>query len=495
MLKETVQAAKVGALVVGVLVLAFFFYRAVDESSTRGDGYHVHATFADAQGLITKSRVTIAGISVGRIDSIRLEGGRARVDMIIDQGVELHDSASIRKVSASLLGEFLLAINPGVEGRVLVDGDAIPTVEVTPGMNDIMEDVGAIAHSVRSVAAQMERAFGTDESGRQMASALENLSEALRAVNDTIQTNQEVVNHTLSNIENITTDARPELREILSNLSDITAQLEDVIRQNRGDIDRGVGEVDDTVASIHRASERLEDVLDDLGEISERTAAGEGTIGRLTSDERLIDDVEDTIDGVSDFVGGITRLRTLVQLRSEYNFLANTFKNYFSVRIMPREGRYFLVELIDDPRGRTSFSSVQVRRSPPAVGEPEFYEEQRIETTEQFVFSLMVAQRIYFATFRFGILESSGGLGLDLNFFDDHLEINADIFQFGTSTFPRVRGRVSYEVVPTLYLVGGVDDVLNGRTTDFFLGAMLRFDDNDLPSLIPFLGGALGGAN
>lgn len=489
------QAAKVGALVVAALVAAFLLYRAVDETSTRGGGYRVYTLMDNAQGLITKSRVTIAGISVGRIDGIRLEGTQARIDIQIDEGVALFDDATIQRTSASLLGEYLLAITPGTTGRrQLVDGDRIGTVVETASMGEILNDVGAIASSVRAVAQQMERSFGSDEAGRQMTEALRNLSQALETVNEIIQTNQEVVNHTLENIERITNDARPELREILANISAITEEIRGVVDRNRADIDRGVGEVDDTVASIHRASDQLENVLADLGEITERTAAGEGTVGRLTSDDHLIDEVEASVDGLSDFIGGITRLRTIMELRSEYNFLSNSFKNYFTFRILPREGRFFYIQLVDDPRGRMDMQTVQVRRSPVAPGEPEFYEEQRITTSDSLLVSVMLAQRVYFATFRFGILESSGGLGLDLNFFDDALEVSAEIFQFADSQFPRLRFRVAYEILPTLFILGGADDVLNERTVDFFLGAMLRFDDQDLTSLLPIFGGAIGSA-
>lgn len=493
-MRDQLKAARVGALVVAALIAAFLVYRAVDESSSHSDGYAVCARFEDAQGLITKSRVTIAGITVGRIESIRLEGARARVDMTIDGDVPLYQDASIRRISSSLLGEYLLAIQPGTQTAPRIeDGECIQVVEETPGMGDIMTDVGAIASSVRSVAAQLERSFGTDEAGQQMASALRNLSEALEAVNRTIQANELVVDRTLQNIEGITSDARPRLEEILRNIAAVTAEIRDVLEANQADIDQGVGEVDDTIASIHRASEQLELVLADVGEITERTAAGEGTLGRLTTDEHLIDEVESSVDSISDLIGTIGRLRTIMELRSEYNFLANTFKNYFSIRLQPREGRYYLLQLIDDPRGRTTQRTVQVRRSPPADGEPEFYEETRVETTEQLVFTLMLAQRVYFATFRFGILESSGGLGLDLHFFDDRLEINADIFQFGYSQFPRVRVRVAFELVESLYILGGVDDFLNERTVDIFLGAMLRFDDIELAGLFPFIGGAVGG--
>jgi phospholipid/cholesterol/gamma-HCH transport system substrate-binding protein len=493
--RDRIQAAKVGALVLIALAAAFLLYRAVDERSAGGDGYRVYAMFDDASGLVTKSRVTVAGISVGRIDSIRLVEGRARVDLVINDDVAIFEDGTARRVSASLLGEYLMAISPGTDGmRQLVDGDEILVAENTPSMGDIMTDVGAIARSVRRVAAQLETTFGTDEGGRQMSEALRNLSEALEAVNRTIQANQYVVDRTLENIEGITSDARPRLEEILRNVEAISAEARRVLEANEEDIDDGIAEVDDTIASIHRASEELEDVLADIEEVTDRTARGEGTIGRLTSDDHLIDEVEGTVEGINDFVGGITRLRTIVGLRSEYNFLSNAFKNYFTFHIMPREGRYFFIQLIDDPRGRVDFITRQVRRSPPAPGEPEFYEEQIVETSQRLLFSLMVAQRVYFATFRFGILESSGGLGVDLDFFDDSLEFNAEIFQFSDSVNPRLRIRANYELVDTLFILAGVDDILNERTVDFFLGAMLRFDDQDLVSLLPFLGGAVGGA-
>src|SRR6185503_12307320 len=177
-MRDRVKAAKVGALVIAALVAAFVVWRLVDERSNTGEGYRVCARFENAHGLINKSRVTVAGIPIGYIDRIRLERSRARIDMVIENQVELHRDASVARRSASLLGEYLLAINPGsVDQPRLGDGDCITVVEETADTADIMRDVGAIASSLRRVAAQVERVFGTDEGGRQMQSALRNLTE------------------------------------------------------------------------------------------------------------------------------------------------------------------------------------------------------------------------------------------------------------------------------------------------------------------------------
>jgi phospholipid/cholesterol/gamma-HCH transport system substrate-binding protein len=523
---DRVKAAKVGALVIAAIVGALVVWRLVDERAGAQEGYQVYAYLNNAHGLITKSRVTVAGLPVGYLDSIELATitreelrcGRgperedddemvtvARVNVTMDDDVQLYEDATISRRSASLLGEFILAITPGTPGpdaEELEQGDRICNVVETSDTSDLIADLGAVARSVRRVAEQVERTFGTDEGGRQMQAALRNLTEALEAVNRTIQTNEQTVNNTLENIESITATAEPRLASILENVDRTTEDLRSIVEQNRDGLDEGVGEVGPTIASINRASQQLERVLEDVGEVTERTAAGEGTIGRLTSDETLVNDVEDTVEGINRLVGGFARLRTVVGLRSEYLFLANAFKNYIEIQISPREDSYFLIQIVDDPRGQTQFTTTQVRTSPPIEGEPSFYEEVRATTSESLLFSLQLAKRLYFMTFRFGILESSGGIGFDLHLFDDRLEVNADLFRFGDQVFPNLRVRINYEIVRTLYVLGGVDNILNADPSnpsnngaDFFLGAMLRYTDEDLVGLFPFLGGLAGGLN
>jgi phospholipid/cholesterol/gamma-HCH transport system substrate-binding protein len=491
-MRDSWKTAKVGLLVVGILGAAYAVFRFVDERSSGEGGYMVWAVFDDAQGLVPKSRVQIAGIQVGYIEDIRLWGARARVDIHVDQGVVLHEDAVVAKRSASILGEAMLAIHPGTQTEPEVeDGDQIAVAEDAPSTDDILRSVGQTAQSVQRVAYQMERAFGTEEGGQQMASALRNLSEALDAVNRTIQQNEAVITATLQNLEETTDVAGPQIVRILDNVETVTSDVREIIGQNREGFTEAGGQVSDTVASVNRAAHQLEEVLGDLEEITGRTAAGEGTVGRLTSDEHLIDEVEGVVEGVGDIVGGISRLQTIVELRSEYNLLANTFKNYVSLRLQPREDRYYLIQLIDDPRGLTTYTQTTVRRSPPPDGEPASYTETRVETTDSFRFSLQFAKRISFATFRFGVIESTGGVGVDVHLFDDDLEMNVDLFAFGDNTFPRLRTRVAYEIVSRLWILGGVDDALN-ESSDFFLGAMLRFNDEDLKSILPFVPASAG---
>ncbi|MCS6797911.1 MAG: MlaD family protein [Myxococcota bacterium] len=498
-MREPVRTARVGLLVVLALGATYAVWRFVDERAGGRAGYGVWAVFEDAQGLVPKSRVLVAGIQVGHIRDIRLWGRRARVDIHIDEGVPLRRDATVTRRTASLLGDAVLVIDPGDPREPLVgDGAQIRALEGTPSTDAILEGVADVTRSVQAVARQMERSFGTDEAGERMQAALRDLSEALAAINRTIQQNEEVIARTLANVERTTGAAGPALLAILEDVRAVTRDVRRIVEANREDWARAGGEVDETVASIRRASERLEQVLADVGEITGRTARGEGTLGRLTSDEGLADEVERVAESVGDVVEPLARLQTIVGLRSEYNFLSDTLKSYVSLRIAPREDRYYLLELINDPRGLTRFTQTVVRRSPPAEGEPPVQTETRVETTDAFRFSLMFAKRIHFATFRFGILESTGGVGMDVHLLDDDLELSLDAFAFGEQQYPRLRARLAYRLLERLWLLGGLDDVLNQRdslaapaSNDFFLGAMLRFDDEDLRAILPFVGGSV----
>ncbi|MDH5490815.1 MAG: MlaD family protein [Myxococcales bacterium] len=493
-MQDSTKSARVGLMVVLGVVATYFAFTYVDERGEGGDGYRVYALFEDAQGLVAKSRVVIAGIPVGHVDRISLEGNRARVDIQMNAGIELHDDASVALRMQSLLGEKSLVIHPGTglldeAGEPVVplleEGDRIPNAPDDPGMGDMLSQTNAILENIRAVTEQLQRSFGTDQAGRRMEEALASLAEALAAINRTIRTNEEIVHDTLTNIQSATDDATPRLARILENVEASTARIASMLERSQPDLEGAAGEVDDTLASIHRASEQLETVLADVQEVTDRTARGEGTVGRLTSDELLIDEVEGAAEGINELVGGITRLRTIMELRSEYNVLANSFKTYFSLRLQPREDRYYLFQLVDDPRGSIEETVTTVQRSGfPAAD----YTESRITRTRALRFSLMFAKRIGPATFRFGILESTGGLALDLHFLRDRLELQSEVFAVGEQAFPRLRVRAAFEIVSRLWVLGGIDDSLND-SRDAFLGLMLRFDDQDLKSILPFVGG------
>ena len=488
------QAAKVGAFVILAGAGIGLIYTTVSKDVGSGKTYSVHAYIKDATGLANHSRVTIAGIPVGTIDSIRLENGMARVDVKVRGDLPLYDNATAGKKSASLLGESVIVLTPGTDDRPrLHDGDKIGTVVEQATTDQIIDEVKQIADSIKLVADQLAASIGSQQGGTNIKDILQNLADATDALNKTIRENREYVNTSLKNIASITSNANPKVAEILENIRVVTEDVKQVMAANGMHGGTGAGALRETIDRLDHASKNLDSALGHADNIAGRIDRGEGTIGRLTKDDALINEVQGVAEGVNDYVGGITRLQTVVGLRTDYNFLANTIKTYVSLRLQPREDKYYEIELINDPRGFTSFQQVDVDTTNPQL--PAHYRTITTTTTSALLLSFQFAKRMGPFTGRFGIKESTGGIGLDVHLLQDRFEFVNDLFGFGVEIEPRYRAYIAYEFLKRLWLLGGVDHVFTSDQRDFFLGLQLRFTDEDLKTILPFAGGAISGAS
>jgi phospholipid/cholesterol/gamma-HCH transport system substrate-binding protein len=482
-LTRLTTAAKVGVFAIVTVVAGIFIYSFASKSVS-GSGYRVYALMADASGLAKHSHVRIAGIPVGSIDSVKLQAGQARIDILMNEDVKLFEDATVSRVSSSLLGEYFLAIAPGTEGRrQLKDGDRINLGKEAITTDELMRQVSAIATDVKKVTEALAESVGSDQGKGNLKLTLENLAQVTDALNQTVRENRNSLRNIFENVEQITSEGRPEIREILDNVRSSTDEVKALVsRAENGEAKDG--EVRQIVDKVNRASSNLENTLKNLDDVSGRLERGEGTLGRLTKDEKLINEVEGVAETVNEFVGGISRLQTIVLLRTDYQFLASTVKSYVELRLQPREDKYYVIEVVNEPRGLTLYEQIDVDTTNP--NDPPHYREIRTVTTNSFRFSLQFAQSFGPVTGRFGIKESTGGIGLDISLFENRFELRQDLFGFGEVVLPRYRLSLGYEFVRRFWLLGGVDDVFSGTRRDYFVGVALKFNDDDLKSVLPF---------
>ena len=477
-------AAKVGLFAVVTVAVGYYIYTFINKGAGSESGYVVYALMDDAAGIAKHSQVKIAGIPVGNIKSIKLEGKKARIDIRVDKDVPLYDDAAVTKVASSLLGEYYLAITPGTEGkRELEDGDQIKNVLGATSTDDLMRQVALIAEDVRKVSSSLARSIGTQQGENNMRDTLQNLADVTDALNQTVRENRQSIRNILQNVENITAKGEPQIDRILENVRVTTRDVRQMLAANEQNPAES-GEVRQIIDKVNRASDSLEKALSNIQSATDRIERGEGTLGRLSKDETLINEVEGIAEGVGDFVGKVDRLQTIVGLRSDYQFLAGTIKSYVEVRIQPREDKYYSLEVVNDPRGLTTIEQIDVETDNP--NDPVHYREVRTVTKNSLRFSVQFAQRFGPVVGRFGLKESTGGVGMDLLLFDDRFELKQDLFGFGEVVLPRWRIHLGYEFVKRLWLLGGVDDILSPTRRDYFVGLELKFNDRDLKTVLPF---------
>jgi len=496
-------------LVVGVL--SYMLVRSVNDRAAGGEGYNVWAVFHDASGLFEKSRVQTAGISIGQIEKRELyqDTALAKITIRMQAGRKLYENAVVTKKSASLLGEYYLEIDPGSEWQevkgqrvhmaLLKDGEQIKHVVEPVVLGDMMAAIGTLIPVIRDILDDVHR----------MTSGP--INEIANNVNELIERNSVVLDRLLQRVDDIAKDIQGvthaeagDVKESIKNVREITESIKDLVGTTKKQIE-GTGEgAQGSIARLQTSIDNLDKTMKHVEEITGKVNDGQGTVGQLVNNPAIANNVEEITEDAAGFVKSITRLQTIVGLRSEYNFLAGTFKNYLAIQLMPRPDKFYLIELVEDPRGYRT-KTVTVTNNSAMLGTES---ETKVTLTEQLRFTLQFGKKVGLSPNvaiggRFGIKESTGGIAGDLYLMRDRLLLSVDVFDAKVNQYPRIKTTLLYAIWQrNLMLVAGADDMANysraragaGALFDGFAGLQLTFNDEDLRSLLLFGGGAAAGA-
>ncbi|MFC1611699.1 MlaD family protein [Myxococcota bacterium] len=475
--------------------------------------YQLYADFVDASGLRGKTRVQINGIDVGKIQDIkhaRTDRGRliARVELRIMKEFELYEDASVSKTAESLLGDFRLDIEPGTpDYPVIKEGGLIKRVQSVSDLQEIQIQLKQGAKNLNDLSDTFKRVLSGPEGEGSLKAILQRVERSMGAIeratgalDRAIGQNDQIISQVIQDIGVVS----HRLAEVSSPNGDLTQMAENMARLS-GRMNEIADSVNDIVSgeladweagsSLKATLENVNESLTRLNAIARKVDEGQGTAGRLINDPAIAEKVEQTLDDTSEIIGGLSRLQTHIELRSEYavpfgkdnELVQAAIKNYLGLRLQPKPDKYYYFEAVSDPRGKQS----RTVTSTTTEGGSTQKVEETVISFDDLKFSAQFAKRYYFLTLRFGIIENTGGLGANLHVFDDQMELHVDLFDFtrrdpdrNETIFPRLRTFAMYEFMSHLYVQAGLDDPFNPRLRTWFVGGSLRFTDDDLKALL-----------
>ena len=492
---------KVGIVTIGVVVATIFTLRSVEKGILGGgSSRRVYALLENALGVAQRSRVVMAGIEVGYIESIELSGMMARLNMRLRDDVPLYRDAKLAKISESLLGDKLIDISPGKDREhPIPDGGQIVNVyeekdfsEVFRKLDLITGDIQAVTHSLRETIGQFDRDDSMGGVLRRMNEISENIAALTADVNSTFHSGSAKVERILDDVAGMTAGTRQRYRHILDNINTLATDMRKLVGNLNDIVGHGEKDWQESVVGVKDTLLKAGKTLENLNNITRKIDEGQGSLGRLVNDDRIMDQAEGVLSDAASITGPLGRLQTVIDLRSEYHLKQNAAKNYLALKLMPKSDKYYMLELIDDPRGEVDVTETC---ADPNNCDPSQRTKQ-ITIKDDFKWSFQFAKRFYFLALRFGIIEGSGGLGMNLFMFHDDLEFKFDIFQFGKNEFgiqalPRLKAMLMYRpswLANHLYLTAGGDDFLNQEVFDYFVGLGLYFNDEDLKAIITAVG-------
>lgn len=414
--------------------------------------YPLHVLFNSAEGLPDKGPVKVAGVEVGKVEKIMLEGQRARVTVRLDRSVEVHADAKATIASTGLIGSKYLDLTLGSDAAPVLKEGAMIEGEPTVSMEDMMKKLSDLFVDDPVNGSAMENLRAT-------MAHMRNVSESLDAAMG--QQRQEMI-EIVRNVRGLT-----------ANIKSVSANLDEILAEHKDDVKV-------TLEKIRSISERMDDVM-------ARIQNGKGMVGRLVSDEEMGDDLKQTMTSVKEASGGVqkffkrvSQIETWWDYRQRYDFEDDQWRADLGLRIQPRPGRYYFIQ------GNN-------------LGEREDRDVPGTDVERKNTITAVMGKDFGPFTLYGGAIRSSGGAGVRFRPLPGQLsrrfELEAEGFNFGRDEV--IHGHHYDGPVynygarvlvkdPWLYVGGQVEDAAERK--NFNANVNLTFRDEDIAYLLGLVG-------
>lgn len=253
-------------VVMGILAVLAALFALTDPGTFRGR-YYVSTVVQDAGGIRKGDPVQMKGVNIGRIRDFTIDGDGVRISMELEhsRGYVVPADSRVSIVSGGLLQSMVAEIIPGRATEPLRDGAVLPSTEA-PTLTGTVETLGADADTVLLRAQQLLNA------------------QTIASVGASAQQMQEL----LVQLTALATDQRTQLNALTTSLQRSAQGLEGTVAAvNQPELARAIARTDSMSIRLDAATGSLQQASQSLATLVARVEGGEGTLGRLTRDDEL----------------------------------------------------------------------------------------------------------------------------------------------------------------------------------------------------------------
>ncbi len=471
------REARVGIFVLlGLIILTYFTFRVSKWGLIAERGYRLTVDVESAAGIEPKADVKMAGVPIGKIEEIRLAGNRAQLVLRIrpEFGVPA-DSVGVIQ-SQGFLGERYLELVPGRDPRLLADGDRVVRTEAPASMDALVKKLDSIGDDIKKFTTSISESFGTEEGKESLKRIIANIDRLTADLANISSGSREDIRAVIANLRDFSETLKEETPGLVAKLERMGDDVSGVVGDNRENLK-------ESIANLKAASARLDNTLEHAGKVMAKIDRGEGTLGKLVNDNTAHTSITDTLEGINRYVRKTEQLKTFIDYRLEWLSRPDEYKHYVNLRLQPTADKYYQIGVVDDPRGR--YKNVVKTETVTPPGTTVTTEEDSYD--DKLKFTALIAKRFRGFTVKGGMIESSGGLGVDYEVIKDRLTLGTEIYDFSRKDLnPHLKVYGNYDLVKNFFVTGGVDEVLNsGRDLrSLFLGFGIKFEDEDIKTVI-----------
>ncbi|WP_200763621.1 MlaD family protein [Nitrosophilus alvini] len=479
--------AKVGVFVAIGLLFLFLLSTQVNKFANLGKkGYTVYAYLEDASGLEVNSKVRINGVEVGYVKDMSLAGKKVKADLFIYENVKIPKDSTLQLMQEGMLGNKYLNIIPGNSQEYVKPEENLVKQKIMASFDETSSSIDEAAKEfkefIKELRADMKGANGDD-----LKQSIANLREITDSIKAIIGENRENLKLSIGNLKIMAKELSDAGRKF-GEMSDKFALTADNVNERLPQI---MKKVENIASSLENVGENLERKLPD---IMERFASLEEDLqdiikenkkplsNAIKSADTFFSSGGETFKKLDKYFTAIGQSQLQVAFRTEYMNSDDYYKNYASIYYLPSPTKYYMLDIV-------SMDDYTRKDSSGNIIEPTLHEDQKVLVSAQY------GRRFDDVLMRLGLIESTGGVGIDYFMYNDKMKISFDAYDFNAVN--DVRGDKAhlklgfrYRFLKHLDAVLGYDNFLNSKAANFYFGIGIGFIDNDLKALLGTAGSA-----
>lgn len=241
-----------------------------------------------SKDLQVSSRVYIRGVQVGNVREIELQNNKVMVEIAVENCyTDMIPDNSVALITEGMMGGAQIKIEQGDSKKIAEDGATL----------EGYLDEGLMAMVAEKIDPLMDN----------LSSTIEELDQTFESVNNLIDANSENITSIVANLEGMSSELNGILAESkgsIDGILDDVLSFTSMLKQNSSTIESMLQSLDEFSGDVANSDiiGQVTATLDHVNNIIAAIESGEGSIGKLLSDDEIHNSIDNAIDSINALV-------------------------------------------------------------------------------------------------------------------------------------------------------------------------------------------------
>ena len=511
---------KVGIFfIIGIIMLFALSTQVGSFSLSKEDAYKIDVQLDDVNGLEKNAKVKSRGINIGKVADFSLSKDNVVVTLNIKKGIKIPQDSEVSIKQESMLGVKYVEITFSNNIEILKKGDTLQKNTSYASFDQTSDTINVTAINLNKFIIRLDKLISQNEknftallinfkdvgaqfkqTGITINDKLPKLMDEIYATSQEFKQTGNMLNKSLPTLINkyelLANEYTKTANTLNNDLPDLFKKYKDLADEFKktgvilnNDLPNMINNYNNVATEFTKTAQTINKDLPSV--FTKFKKAEDGVIGIIDDNRKnlhtTIQNIDDTFtevksasrkikssfDKIDKYLSSTTQSRLTVGFDTAYIQNDRYNKTNFSVDYSPKPTIHYLATL-------TSANDYRLGQS------TNIHEDNRNLVTAQY------AKDFNNYRLRAGIIESTGGVGIDYFAKNKQLKLSLDAYDFNAyndarGTKAHLRAIANYTIKKHIQVYTGYDNFLNKESRTVYFGLGVKFEDDDLKYL---LGGA-----